>query len=129
MVTPLKQYYEYLYAYQSSVDTGRDVNGSFVASADAGWTYICECREETNGKGNVINGVDGRSFVYSSLIFTPVESTRITEGTKLLVSKKGMLIGTITEDVISDCIRSGECVIVGTCKKQDIGRLHNRIWV
>lgn len=108
------QYPHYLFRQVQSSVSVQDEDGHWLA-APPEWVFHGQCREETNGKGAQINGQDGKAAVYSSTIYMPKGTARITEGTQVLVSESGSAAG----------IKR----ISGTCLKCDIGQMSIRLWV
>jgi hypothetical protein len=111
------QYPHYLYVKTAAAEATQAANGSWVAGT-AVWTLTAICREETNGKGASIVSNDGRSLVFSSLIQLPARSTKIVEGSEIMVLKQ-------TAQTVSEA----NAILKGTCLKFDDGRLHCRMWV
>lgn len=98
------------------------VPGASVKGDDGGWTKVpdswvlhSECREETNGKGSQINTADGKAVLFSSTVYLPAGTSRIPEGTEVLVNEA------------SD--RSGLTRVQGRVLKCDLHQLNGRLWV
>lgn len=129
MVTTTHQYYQYLYALTNAQAT-QAANGSWVSSG-GGWQLKAACREETNGKDTAIQTTDGRTLVFSSLIQLPKGTTRIDEGTEVIVTTAEVedVTDLADKDFIAASKASGLVVAVGTCAKFDVGRLHCRMWI
>lgn len=108
-----KQYPHFLFAHITP-ESSKNEDGSWW-TPEAAWVLVSVCREETNGAGRTIIGVDGKAIVYSSSIYLPKGVQRIAEGTEILVSE--------TNDV------DGICRIKGSLLKHDVGQLHGRLWV
>jgi len=92
-----------------------------VQDGDGNWTDPSEtlvlhsvCREQTNGKGSLVNGPDGKAIVFASIIHLPLETERIPEGSEVIVS----------DDESGSIVR-----IKGEVLKFDTGQLHCRLWV
>lgn len=109
----IKQYPHYLFKHVVTEST-QNADGSWSQSTDS-WVLHSECREETNGKGQQINGNDGRAVVYSSTVYMPKSSSRIAEGTEILVSETNS--------------SNGICRIKGRVLKYSEGQLSCRLWV
>lgn len=129
MVTIRPQYYEFLYILQGGTEATQQPNGSWAPGA-SGWTLKGACREETNGKGSVITTADGKALTFASLIQLPVGTTRVPEGTKVIVTSQEVQ----TSDLENEAYRrtakeSGLIVAEGVCLKFDFGRLHSRLWI
>lgn len=97
------------------------VSGS-IQDADGNWStpgssyvYHSECREETNGKGSFINGIDGKAVVFSSTVYLPGYADRIAEGTEVIVSE--------SKDVAGFTRAKGKVL---NCDKT---RLSGRVWL
>jgi hypothetical protein len=90
---------------------------------DGNWSESSEsfglhsvCREETNGKGSMINGADGKALVFSSNVYLPRGTVRIPEGTEVLITE--------TNDS-----ENGVKRIQGSVLKFESGQLNARIWI
>lgn len=112
----VRQYNHYLFVQVlgNEEDTKRDEEGNWINDSPS-WKFHSVCREETNGKGATIQGVDGKITVFSSLVQLPKGTARISEGTKVLVSESNTPEGIIR--------------ITGSALKFDPGQLHCRLWV
>jgi hypothetical protein len=109
----IAQYPHYLFVH---------VVGASVQDADGNWTttndsyqFLSMCREETNGKGSVINGSDGRSVVYSSVIYIPRSGSSVAEGAEVVVTQF---------NDPEDGVR-----LRGRVLKFDVGQMNKRLWV
>lgn len=107
------QYPHYLYKVEASSDSTRDDDGNWVAGS-ATPVLVSICREEKAGKGNEIQGADGKKHVYNALICAPLSCADIAFGTEIFVKASE----TATEERIR-----------GSVKLFDRGQLHSRIWV
>lgn len=110
----VKQYPHFLFVFVSGGDSYQDSNGNWVENPGE-WILHSACREETNGKGQQINGVDGKAIIYSSIVYIPKSAGSIVEGTEILVS------------TINDY--TGPKRVQGTCLKFSSGQLSTRLWV
>ena len=110
----VEQYPHFLFVYVPGGDSVQDSSGNWVTSPGE-WKFHSKCREETNGKGQQINGVDGKANVYSSTVFMPKSAGSITEGTEILV--------TTQKDETSPKR------VKGACLKFSPGQLSTRLWV
>lgn len=108
----INQYPHYLFVHVVGAST-QDEDGNWTNPTDS-WRLHSMCREETNGKGEVINGADGRSVVYSSVIYMPKSAVEIQDGTEIVVSQF---------NDAEDGVRIKARVI-----KCDTGQLNKRIW-
>lgn len=97
--------------YTAESEATQDENGNWV-SGEISEKYICECREETNGKGAQVTIEGGKVFVFASVVYLPTDTPPINAGALVRIKDK------------ENCIR-----IENTCKKYDVGRLHNRMWL
>jgi len=123
------QYPQYLYALIHTEGVQNPDTG-YYDNATNGWVLKGICREETNGKGHVINGTGGQAITFSSLIQMPKGSERIPEGTEVMVLRNQVAnVATLTDSWILSGKKSGEVVAGGACLKCDTGRLHSRIWI
>jgi len=129
MVTPTSQYYQFLYALTDTAAT-QDANGDW-SDTDGTWALVTVCREETNGKGSVIQTVDGQSLVFGSLIQIPKGTAKINEGTRVVVTKTTLQTPANLND--ADFVRNqkitGVIIAEGSVLKCDCGKLHNRVWI
>lgn len=122
------QYPQYLYAL-SHEDSYQDDNGNWTSETD-NWELVGTCREETNGKGNMISKVGGDLITFSSLIQIPKGTLRIPEGTTILVSRNKIEdLMLVNQAFIENGLLTGEIVAKGICLKYDFGRLHCRLWI
>ncbi|MFA5651091.1 MAG: hypothetical protein WC914_08105 [Proteiniphilum sp.] len=105
-------------------------NGSWTEETEA-WQAVSACREETNGRGTMINTADGRAIAFSSLIQAPKGTPRVDEGTEVIISTDAQLDVTklLNADFVTTAKQQGIIVAQGTCLKCDSGRLHTRIWI
>lgn len=108
----VKQYPHYLYVVETTA-TERDAKGNYIPSTETE-RFVSNCREETNGKGRVIER-GGEFIVYSSLIQLPLNSETIKEGSVVKIYD-------VNDDI--PILR-----IKGKVLKFDKGQLHNRLWI
>lgn len=108
----MKQYPHFLFVKQVTEST-QDGSGNW-SNASESWVLHSVCREQTNGKGNVVNGQDGKAIIFNSLIHLPLASGLISEGSEVLVSN--------TENVSGSRIQK-------QVLKYDVGQLHDRLWL
>ena len=118
----VEQYPHYLYSLHSEPAT-RNEKGDFVPGARR-WQYHGRCREETNGRGAEIWTADQKAYVFASLIQMPRGTSRIAEGTTLIVTNTELETLSIDSNAIIPGMR-----IMGTCAKFDEGQLHCRLWL
>jgi hypothetical protein len=109
----IKQYPHYLFKHVVTEST-QNADGSWSQPTDS-WVLHSECREETNGKGQMVNGPDGRAVVYSSNVFMPKSEVVIADGTEVLVSETNSELGVFR--------------IKGRVLKFSKGQLNIRLWV
>lgn len=106
------QYPHYLFVTEAT-EAYQDEDGNWVG----GGTQLVlktKCREETNGKGLLVQVAGGEFKLFSSLIQCPEGTSRIQEGTEI---------------VVSDDESGNEVRIKGEVLKCDKGQLHTRLWV
>ena len=128
MVTTF-QYPQYLYALHTGEAKQNPNTGNWITESD-GWELNGICREETNGKGQVIHTTNGNSLVFSSLIQIPAGTERINEGTEIIVTRNEIVPETLlSDDFVKNAKITGLIVAKGTCLKYDFGRLHCRLWI
>jgi len=108
----MKQYPHYLYIVETA-ETQRDAKGNYIPSIETE-RFVSNCREETNGKGRLIER-GGEFIVFSSLIQLPSSCETIKEGSMVQVYD-------INNDI--PILR-----IKGKVLKFDKGQLHNRLWI
>ena len=116
----VKQYPHYLYYKQLSGDSYQDDDNNWV-TPDPTWALHSMCREETNGAGRQINGIDGKAIVFSSSVYMPKDTVKIPEGTEILVS------GSDSEYEVGK--EQGPIRVKGTILKFDPNQLNCRLWV
>lgn len=128
MVTTSFQYPQLLYV-KSIQEATQLPNGSWSDETEL-WTLTAACREETNGRGTMINTVDGRALAFSSLIQLPKGTQKIDEGTLIAVSNKSIDQDQMSDpDYIAEAKKEGVIIAAGQILKCDAGRLHTRIWI
>jgi len=110
----VKQYPHFLYKLTAGSYAAQNEEGNWV-SADPTWEFHSACREETNGKGSLVQGPDGKSIVFSSLVLLPKGAAKLTEGTTVRVVN--------SEDPASE-LRIERPVL-----KCDISQMHGRLWL
>lgn len=106
-----KQYPHILYSVQIASDSARDDDGNWIEGSPSE-TELSICREVTDGKGKEIVSGDGTCHVYASIIFLPLSSPEVTEGTEVFVKDD-----------------AGKTRIKGKVLKFDKGQFHSRLWV
>lgn len=109
----VKQYPYYLFK-RTVTPSSQDGEGNWSTPTDS-WVLHSICREETNGKGSLIRGDDGRAIVFGSTVYMPKSAAKIDEGTEILVSETNS--------------ENGVCRIRGQVLKFDVGQLNCRLWV
>lgn len=120
----MKQYPHFLFIH-SILENTQDDNGNWIepvvevqdpsVELAPEWLLHSICREETNGKGAAINGVDGTALVFSSTIYLPKSAARIKEGTIVLVNEAQE--------------NNGFVRIQKPVLKFEVGQLNCRIWL
>lgn len=88
-----------------------DPNGNAVKPTTS-WVEWGKCRDEANSKGQSINLVDGKAFVFDSLIQAPKNISGLAPDTKIQVRDK-----------------DGFVRISNTVKRFQKDQMHCRIWV
>lgn len=114
------QYPHFLYFKQLGGESVQDANGNWSTSNPT-WALHSACREETNGAGRQINGVDGKARVFSSAVYMPKDTVRIPEGTEILVSESELEYEVGKEQ--------GPIRVKGVNLKFAPGQLNCRLWV
>lgn len=102
------------FLFTRNVSSVQDANGNWIQSIDEP-VMISVCRDEPNNKANVINGSDGKSFIYSSIIYLPLSSPDFEVGTEITICD---------ENSISSNVRV-KMPVVQFLK----GQMNKRIWV
>lgn len=116
----VEQYPQYLYYKQLSGDSYQDADNNWVTPVPT-WALHSMCREETNGAGRQINGVDGKATVFSSTVYMPKDTVKIPEGTEILVSESELEYEVGNEQ--------GPIRVKGVNLKFAPGQLNCRLWV
>jgi hypothetical protein len=109
----MKQYSHFLFVKQVTEST-QDESGNWSTASES-WVLHSVCREQSNGKGSVINSQDGKAIVFASVIHLPLTASRLKENTEVLVSETSSSDGLVR--------------IKGQVLKYDVGQLHHRLWV
>lgn len=109
----MKQYPHFLFV-KSVVEATQDVDGNWSNESES-WVFHSICREQSNGKGSVINGQDGKAIVFTAVVHLPMASARIKEGAEVLISETNSSIGLVR--------------VKGQALKYDVGQLHSRLWL
>ena len=109
----MKQYPHYLFKKVVEEST-QGPDGNWTEQSES-WVLHSECREETNGKGQMVNGPDGVAIVFSSTVYMPKSEQMIAEGTEVLVSETNSADG-VTR-------------VKGRVLKFSNGQLNTRLWV
>jgi len=109
----MKQYPHFLFVKQVS-ESVQDANGNWSKPTE-NWVFHAICREQTNGKGSLVSGQDGKAIVFSSVVHLPLNTQRVIEGSEVLVSE------------LNDY--NGPVRIQKQVLKYDLGQLHSRLWV
>lgn len=109
----MNQYPHFLFV-KSVAEASQDADGNWLPTTE-NWVLHSVCREQSNGKGSVINSQDGKAIVFASVVHLSGKSERITEGTEVLISETNSPDG---------FVRIQEQVL-----KFDVGQLHNRLWL
>lgn len=129
MVTTSYQYPQYLYVFQHDGESVQLPNGSWDDTA-AAWELKATCREETNGKGATIQTADGQTRVFASLIQLPKGTSKVPEGTQVIVTREEVDVSQLSNTEFVEAAKAtGLVVVTGTCEKFDPGRLHCRLWI
>lgn len=116
----VEQYPHYVYVKHLAGESFQDDDGNWTTTGPT-WTLLCKGREETNGAGRQINGTDGKARIFSSVVYMPKGTQRITEGTEIFVSESN------SESIVGSEI--GPIRVMGTVMKFDSNQLNARLWV
>lgn len=109
----MKQYPHLLYGASATGDSTRDNDGNWNTLTTT-YPLISVCREETDGRGQEIQGADGKFHKYSSVIYLPLSSPDVEFGRIIYVRDSS----TVTTDRIK-----------GSVLKFDRSQMHCRLWV
>jgi len=109
----MKQYPHYLYIRVVGASV-QDGEGNWTTPSDS-WVLHSACREETNGKGSVINSQDGKSILFSSTVYLPKIAPRVNEGTEVQVRESIEATGFVR--------------IQKTILKFENGQLNCKVWL
>ena len=110
----MKQYPHFLFVHVVADSVQDQQTGNWTESVNS-WVKHSICREEPNGKGQMIYGSDGKAIVFSSTVYMPKSAEIIKEGTEVLVSE--------TEST------SGVIRIKGQALKFSPGQMNCRLWI
>jgi hypothetical protein len=94
-------------------DSNQQADGSWSESTEQ-WVLHSSCREQSNGKGSLVNGPDGKAIVFASVVHLALGTEKILEGSEIAVSNNET---------------ASEFRIKGQVLKFDVGQLHCRLWV
>lgn len=118
-------YPHYLYVKKEGEMSVNELGDYEVTSPS--WEYWGRCREEGNGSGSEIQTADMKSYKFSSTVYMPVGTRRITEGTTIAVTTEE--VDNLDDGSIPAGYAEGVVRISGENRKFDGGRLHCRMWV
>lgn len=105
----VKQYPHTLYVFRAG-ESQQDENGDWVPGGGT-FEEVSPCRETVNHSGETIQGADGISFVYGSMIYAPKGISGIETRSRVMV-------------------QSGNTVLLDSVVKRiSHGQLNTRIWV
>jgi len=76
-------YPHYLHIRQKNI-VQNPLTGEFTQNSSS-LQFVSECREQVNGAGKVINGADGDTITYSSVIHLPLDCPTIQVGADIEV--------------------------------------------
>jgi hypothetical protein len=107
------QYPHYLFAVNAGGDSVQDENGNW-SDSEAINVFISACREETDGRGSEIQVAGGTFHRFSSLIQLPKGAQKVEVGSTVFVANNA---------------NGTDIRIQGVVLKNDVGQLHNRLWV
>lgn len=109
------QYGHFLYKLLQGGDSVQDEDSGEWVPAPSTWVFHSTCREETNGRGTMIQGADGKALVFSSIVLLPKGALKVKEGTMVRVTE--------TKDP------EGPQRAEGSVLNCDISSMHGRLWV
>jgi hypothetical protein len=115
-----KQYPHFLFVHILTASE-QDGAGNWSDPID-NWVLHSICREETNGKGSVVNGFDGKSTVFSSTVFLPRTAEKISEGSEIMICESDE-VNVYTSAPI------GVCRVKGQVLNFSKGQLHSKLWI
>ena len=104
---------------QKTTPIGFDADG-FELSHDAEWVFWCDCRKQSCKQPHERQGVNGVSYLCSSMVFVDCNTPVIEQGTKIKV----------VETRHATSLQDGERVILeGDVKEFELCMYYTRIWV
>lgn len=105
---------QYPHTFKFNIVTAatKDANGNWTAGTTTESSAF-PCREEGNGAGRKIQAQDGEAYIFSSLIYCPIDTTLPPVGSKISVY-----------DTDGITIRA-----IGTVRSLYKGQLNCRIWL
>jgi hypothetical protein len=109
----MNQYPHFLFV-KTVTEASQDADGNWSTATES-WVLHSICREQSNGKGSVINGQDGKAIVFAAVVHLPLSSERIKENAEVLISETSSPDGFVR--------------IKGQVLKYDVGQLHERLWL
>ncbi len=128
MVTKSFQYPQRLYS-KTIQEAIQLPNGSWQPETEV-WELVASCREETNGKGTMINTADGRALAFTSLIQLPKGTSKIDEGKEIIIATEELDTEKLNDtEYVNAAKQTGKIVATGIVLKCDVGRLHTRAWI
>ena len=86
--------------------------GEWVPAPGGDFKEVSYCRDEPNGSGSVIAGVDGQKVVYSSIVQLPEDCPEIERGQEIRVYNE-----------------AGELILEGKALRFKRFRKNSRLWV
>lgn len=124
-----RQYPHWLYVRFASQAEQNEQTGQWEAQPGA-WQRLCQCREETNGRGSQIQAAGGEFVTFGAVVHIPAKGILLPLGTEVAVSDFSLYMGNFdTPGYVEQSVASGQFRIHGFCLKFDKGRLHSRLWV
>ncbi|GGF00149.1 hypothetical protein SAMN05443634_105160 [Chishuiella changwenlii] len=102
------------YLFVRDVIVSKDQETGETIEVDNGLKFIGKCREQVNGSGRLIAGVDGSMITFNSVIHLNKNTGPIEVGKEVIISN----------DLEGNAVR-----IKGIVLRFSQGLLHNRLWV
>lgn len=102
------------YLFVRDIIVSKDEETGETVEVDNGLKFIGKCREQVNGSGRLIAGVDGNMITFNSVIHLDKNIGPIEVGKEVVISN----------DSEGSAVR-----IKGSVLRFTQGLLHNRLWV
>ena len=102
------------YLFVRDIFISKDDETGETVEVDNGLKFIGKCREQVNGSGRLIAGVDGSMITFNSVVHLEKSISPINPGKEIVVSNDS---------------EGNSTRIKGIVLRFSQGLLHNRLWV